>query len=84
MKELKLTENKIGSILYAVAYFGLMIFIKFSGDILLKLFPVEFLVKYFDPLIYAIFFVAAVGNSVGAILFWLAKTFKEKWAVLNK
>ena len=60
MKELKLTENKIGSILYAVAYFGLMIFIKFSGDILLKLFPVEFLVKYFDPLIYAIFFVAAV------------------------
>lgn len=31
-----------------------------------------------------IFFVAAVGNSVGAILFWLAKTFKEKWAVLNK
>ena len=30
-----------------------------------------------------ILFVAAVGNTVGAVLFHLSKVFKEKWIVLN-
>lgn len=31
-----------------------------------------------------VFCVAAIGNTVGAILFFISKKFKEKWTVLNK
>ena len=30
-----------------------------------------------------VLFVAAVGNTIGAVLFWLSKMFKEKWMFLN-
>lgn len=30
-----------------------------------------------------IFFVAAVGNTIGAVLFWLSRQFEKKWMFLN-
>lgn len=30
-----------------------------------------------------IFFVAAVGNTIGAVLFRASKVFKEKWAFMS-
>ena len=31
-----------------------------------------------------VLFVAAIGNTIGAVLFWLEKRFKERWIILNK
>ena len=78
MEELKFTNKKIPSIVIAVLYFGFMIFVKFSGDILLKVFSVEFLTKYLDALFYIVLFVSSIAlfRKIFCLSF---KDFKDNW-----
>ena len=78
MEELKFTNKKIPSIIIAVLYFGFMLFVKFSGDLLLKVFSVEFLTKYLDALFYIVLFVSSIVlfRKIFCLSF---KDFKDNW-----
>lgn len=60
MKEYKITDYKKSCLLLALFFWGLLIYFDFGAPILVKLFPLEWLVKYIDPIFYASFFLLMV------------------------
>jgi len=57
MTNAKITDNKKACLILAVMFWGLLVFFEFAGDVLLKLFPKELLLKYSDPIFYGTFFI---------------------------
>ncbi len=60
MKEYKITDYKKACLLLALFFWGLLIYFDFGAPILVKLFPLELLVEYLDPIFYGSFFLLSV------------------------
>lgn len=60
MKEYKITDYKKACLLLALFFWGLLIYFDFGAPILVKLFPLEWLVEYLDPIFYGSFFLLSV------------------------
>ncbi len=60
MKEHKITDYKKACLLLALSFWGLLMYFDFGAPILVKLFPLEWLVEYLDPIFYGSFFLLMV------------------------
>mgnify|MGYP003291589608 FL=1 len=60
MKEYKITDYKKACLLLVIFFWGLLTYFDFGAPILVKLFPLEWLVKYIDPIFYGSFFLLMV------------------------
>lgn len=60
MKEYKITDYKKACLLLVIFFWGLLTYFDFGAPILVKLFPLEWLVKYIDPIFYGSFFLVMV------------------------
>ncbi|MBR3824058.1 MAG: hypothetical protein IKJ39_02545 [Lachnospiraceae bacterium] len=60
MKEYKITDYKKACLLLVIIFWGLLTYFDFGAPILVKLFPLEWLVKYIDPIFYGSFFLLTV------------------------
>lgn len=76
MTNAKITDNKKACLILAAIFWSLLVFFEFAGDILLELFPKEFLLEYIDPIFYGTFFILAAIIFRKALLD-SAKDFKK-------
>lgn len=60
MKEYKITDYKKACLLLVIFFWGLLMYFDFGAPILVKLFPLEWLVEYIDPIFYGSFFLLTV------------------------
>ena len=75
----KIIDMKKACLILAIAFWGIQMFVELFGNVtLVRLFPLELLQKYFDPVFYSSFFLMAVITFRKA-LFSAIRSFKANY-----
>jgi membrane protease YdiL (CAAX protease family) len=75
----KIIDMKKACLIFSITFLGIQMFIQLFGNVtLVRLFPLELLQKYFDPVFYSSFFLVSVITFRKA-LFSAIKTFKSNY-----